>query len=40
MKTRVIYTHVSNKSHLDRLFENRGDWEVHPEGCICTILRI
>ena len=22
---RVIYTHVSNKSHLDRLFENRGD---------------
>ena len=25
MKTRVIYTHVSNKSHLDRLFENRGD---------------
>ena len=25
MKTREIYTHVSNKSHLDRLFENRGD---------------
>jgi len=25
VKTREIYTHVSNKSHLDRLFENRGD---------------
>ena len=25
MKTREIYTHVSNKCHLDRLFENRGD---------------